>query len=329
MDESLAAALAERLGELGLSFAEPFDLVQLPEGDTKTVTIAHQQGKARYRVGFSRSLTGSSFVRAKLRQAARDPLLLFGPRITERSAELLRTLGINYLDQAGNAYITFEGVHIDVRGRRPPQTTTSTYAYSSRGGVNLFSTKRSQVIFALLAWPDLVDSPIREIANQSGASLGLVQETLELLIQYGFTNERRRFLPQQREHLLDRWAAAYPTGLGSSARTLMMSGNFDNLAPTEGPVYVSGEAAVPALLRPETLVLYTHEVPTQVIRSHRWRRDDSHPNIFLRRQFWPTPQRHEQPGVYQAPWPLVYADLLASNDGRQREAAGQLRESHA
>lgn len=328
MDESLAGNLAGQLDALGLRFGEPVDLTGLPEQATVSVTLVHEQGRAPYRVGFAASLTGSSLEWARPHHAEHERILLLGPRVTERSAEIFRARGINYLDQAGNAYITFAGVHIDVRGRRSPQAAQVGPGVPrlTRGGVNLFSVKRSQVIFAILNWSALLDAPIREIARNAGVSIGQAQETLELLTQYGFLDERRRVLPHRREQLIDQWTAAYPTGLGADAKTRRFSGEFENLDPADAPVYVSGEAAVPDLLRPETAVLYTDTFPIELIRAHRWRRNDERPNIVLRRQFWPTPQEQEAPGAYAAPWLLVYADLLASNDSRQRDAAQQLRE---
>lgn len=327
MEEQLAQNLAERFDEFGLRFREPIDLKNVPHLDTIPVTLTHEQGHAAYRVGFADTLIASSVDWAKPHYLQNKRLLLLGPRVTERSARMFRQLGINYLDQSGNAFITFAGVHIDVRGRRAPSSHHGTgLSHLTRGGVNLFSTKRSQVIFALLSWPELLEGSVRELGAASGVSVGQVQETLELLSQYGFLNERRQLAPSRREYLIDQWAAAYQTGLGSAARSGRFSGDWQQLETGDMAVYLSGEAAVPDLLRPETVVLYTEEFPTDMIRVHRWRRNNEHPTIFFRRQFWRSQHDPTGPGVHRAPWLLIYADLLASNDSRQREAAEQLRE---
>lgn len=325
MDEQLAQDLAERFDEFGLRFREPIDLTDVPELDTVRVTLTHELGHAVYQVGYTDRLTASSLDWAKPYFLGDERLLLLGPRVTERSAELLRQLGINYLDPAGNAFISFAGVRIDVRGRRQEAAHGIGMPRLTRGGVNLFSTKRSQVIFAILSWPELLDRPIRELAATSGVSLGQAQETLELLSQYGFLDTRRQLVEPQRDRLIDQWAAAFRTGLGSATTTGHFSGDWGGFDPGETAVHVSGEAAVPDLLRPETVVLYTEKFPTQLIRSYRWRKDEARPNIFLRHQFWKPLDAAAGPGVYEAPWLLVYADLLASNDSRQREVAEQLR----
>lgn len=326
MDERLARGLADQFDELGLRFLEPIDLTELPAQDTVSATLGHEQGQARYRVGYSDTLTFSSVDWAKPHYAGGEPLLLLGPRVTERSAQMFRQLDINFVDQAGNAFITFDGVHIDVRGRRAPHRTGARATRMTRGGVNLFSTKRSQVIFVLLSWPEVLNKPVRDLAAMSRVSLGQAQETLELLMQYGFLDERKQLLPHQRGPLLDQWVAAYPSGLGSATKGRRFTGEWIGLESGETAVFVSGEAAVPQLLRPETAVLYTDELPVELIRVNRWRRNDEQPNILLRRKFWDLPHSPEMPGVYDAPWLLVYADLLASNDSRQREVAQQLLE---
>jgi hypothetical protein len=327
---SLAKELADRFDELGLRFVEPVDLADLADQDSVAVTLKHPQGRARYQLGYATSLTASSLKWARPHYLAHDRVLLVGPRVTERSAEIFRALGINYIDPSGNAFITFDGVHIDVRGRRrnPDAPVESTAPRMTRGGVNLFSAKRSQVIFALLTWEDMLAGPVRELARTAGVSLGQAQDTLELLEHYGFLNDRRRLSRREREHLIDQWTAGYPVGLGARNKTGSFSGDFSSLSPTDAAIYVSGEAGAQSLRHPETIVLYTDTFPEGLIRANRWRRNEENPNIFLRHKFW-TPPETGDAGILRAPWLLVYADLMASHDGRQAEAAQHLRESNA
>lgn len=219
MDEQLARNLADRLDELGLRIGTPIDLTDLPRHHTVPATLVHEQGQAAYNVGHSPALTASSLKWVGQDDVVSGRLLLLGPRVTERSAEMFRSLGINYVDQAGNAYITFTGVHIDVRGRRPARTAPFGAPRTTRGAVNLFSAKRSQVIFVILSWPALLDGSVRELAGSAGVSLGQAQDTLELLAEYEFLDERRQLVPYKEEQLIDQWAAAYPTGLGSHSKT--------------------------------------------------------------------------------------------------------------
>lgn len=326
MDDQLVQGIEKHFNELGLRIVEPITLTDIPQQDTVPVTLAHQHGQAAYRVGYANTLTVSSADGVRPHLHGNERLLLLGPRVTERSAEMFRRLGINYLDSSGNAFIDFDGVLIDVRGRRSQVPDSAGSRRQTRGGVNLFSAKRSQVIFALLSWPELLENSVRKLASVAGVSLGQAQETLELLTQYGFLDDRRHLMRQHRDRLIDQWAAAFPTGLGSDSKTERFSGPWRNFDPGDTKVWVSGEAATPELLRPETIVLYSEDFPLELMRAHRWRRDEAQPTIFVRNQFWHPPEDVVGHGIHQAPWLMIYADLIAANDSRQREAAEQLRE---
>lgn len=248
----------------------------------------------------------------------------YAPYIPKRSADLLRDIGAQYLDAAGNAWIQFGDVLIDVRGRPRPADAPRT----PRSG-NLFSAGRAQVLMALLAWPHLWEAPQRDVAAAAGVSLGQAHNTLALLAEAEYDRHRVR---SGRASLLDLWAAAFPAGLARRLRLATYRG--DN--PTEpkparrgDTLAVSGETAVPDLLRPTTLTLYVTELDPRLAVVNRWRADGE-PNIVVRRRFWRDPS--ETGGVSTpigiAPWPIVYADLLASRDPRARDAALEWRSRH-
>lgn len=327
MKEVLARVLSARLEEYALCFMEPVNLTELSDRETLDATLLQARGPARreYRVLYSSSMTEVDLRSFGLQNDPRR-LLIVGPRITERSAERFRAAGVNYLDRAGNAFIVFDGVLIDVRGRRPdPALAAERGMRASKRGADLFSMKRSQVIFAILSWEELLKGTVREIARTAGVSIGQAQATMDLLDQGGFLDGRSWVSARERDRLIDQWTAAYPLGLGAAAAAQSFSGDFTDLHDAGIPVYVSGEAAVPEVLRrTESIVIYSAEVPVELIRRGRWRRDEESPNIFVRQQFW-SPPEPEVPGRHEAPWLLIYADLMASNDSRLREAARGLR----
>ena len=256
--------------------------------------------------------------------AGREPVFVHTPHIAAKTGDAFRRAGVQYLDDAGNAWIKFGDVLIDVRGRPRPKDSTP------RAGAtgNLFSSGRAQVVLALLAWPELWKAPQREVAHTAGVSLGQAHNTLSLLAQAGYQRDQRR---DGRADLLDLWAAAFPAGL---AQRLTLAKYQGDVEPVKTPraddvMAVSGEAAVPDLLRAATLTLYVPELNPRLAIVNRWRADGE-PNIIVRRKFWHDPVAPEAgaPGIDVAPWPLVYADLLGSNDSRARAAAQQYRESH-
>lgn len=266
--------------------------------------------------------------RGALAVAAGRPLLVWAHHVPPKTADALRRAGIQYADAAGNAHIEFGDVLVDVRGRQPrrpsPQPPSTTVT-------NLFSTSRSQVVFALLAWPALWSAPQREIARASGVSVGLANDTLRLLRASGYD------LPasgRDNGDLLDHWAAAFPTGLAPRLRIADFHGDIDIDSLRGTSIQISGESAVRDKIRPATLTIYVDDLaqpkgPSLPILN-RWR-SDGPTNVFVRRKFWHEPHDDELPteAPRNSPWPLVYADLLATGDPRLRTIAHEWRNDAA
>jgi hypothetical protein len=159
--------------------------------------------------------------------------------------------------------------------------------------------------------------------------LGKAHDTLAILKQMGFGPEAMR---RPEGELLDLWAAAYPTSL---ARRLLLGtfhGPVDKVRSVDEDdrLYVSGEVAAGHLLKPATLDVYVPEFKPRLALVNRWR-FDVRPNIMVRRSFWQEPGSTRVSGdkPVVAPWPLVYADLLASTDPRVQAAAEEWRDRHA
>lgn len=309
----------------GLGLSLNFPTSKLSESDDVVEgELQHPHGAAAYSLAILPALTLSALQKHLPHSAFIEKLLVFGPLISKRSADSFRQHGINYLDTAGNALITFPGVHIDIQGRAPAHTSVSLGAtHPAPRQANLFSPKRSRVIFSGLITPGHFQRPFRELANLSGVSVGLAQDTTKLLQEHNFLNIDREFAPMQYENLSEMWAREYPGNLGSRSRTQNFSGEINDIKSTPETIYVSGESASPVIKHPQTLTLYSDELPTALIIRNRWRRDDHHPNIFIRSKFWDSNDSgHTNPDT--TPWLLIYADLLASNESRQSEAAREI-----
>lgn len=314
MNEAAVKPYLQLLSELGIQS-------RLPDG------LSAEGWAAAYlkRGGFEQQYT--VFVRASftLADAAwigeeRGPVLVLSNFVSPRTADALRRASVQYLDTAGNAWITFGDVLIDVRGRPRPKDV----ARAPTTG-NLFSTARAQVIFALLAWPELWQAPLRELALTADVSVGQAHNARQLLSEAGYRDGSQ---PAGQSDLLELWAAAYPTGLGAKLTRATYSGVIEHVRPAteHDALYISGESAVQEL-RPATLTLYTAREDPFLPVANRWR-SDGPANIEVRRAFWRAPDG-TRPGIQLAPWPLVYADLAASDDPRVRQAAHDWRQSHA
>lgn len=258
-------------------------------------------------------------------------LLVVGPLVHGSSADTMRTRGIWYVDEAGNAFLRDHGLLVDVRGRRA-LTSAAPSRHRKAGPANPFTPKRARVVFVLLTEPALVDAPFREIAYRSGVSLGMAKDTMDALEAVGFVEQlgaHRRLI--RSGELLDLWASAYPSGLGRTNILIVADGDIEKWAAPGGvDVVISGEQALArsGLIRnPESLVLYVdtggERGPLrELMLINRWH-SDSHGNITIRRLFWRDLGPNSN--IDLAPPALVYADLLASNEPRQMEVARDMR----
>ena len=318
----LPVALVAGLADLGFE-AEVHE--ELPaDGAIRraVVTVTRPGGGQRFEL-----LCGRGVRMADLARLPRSGLhqFVFTDYVPDATGASFRRAGVRYLDEAGNAWINFGAVLVDIRGRRRQGSKEGPRA--TRG--NLFSPGSAQVVLVLLAWPELWRVTRRELAHTAGVSLGKAHDVVEILRQAGFGPDA---VGRPDGDLLDLWAAAYPTGLARRLELGAFHGPVDKIRSigADQRLYVSGEVAVGDLLRPSTLVVYVADLDPRLALVNRWRADGP-PNIRVRRSFWREPHGRRAAGSENvaAPWPLVYADLLASTDPRVRAAAGDWKDRHA
>ena len=326
-DDDLLTAIEHRFEELGLTFRLRQVVDRTPRGGTVIADVSRGSMSDTYHLAFGAAMTFSRATRFTS-QALGLPLMVASDYISEKSATPLRDTGIQYIDASGNAYVRFQDVLVDVRGRRRSKIHAD-LARAQRPS-NLFSPRRAQVVMVLLAWPQFADANVREFAHASGVSLGQVHDTLVMLNESGYLPHGSPSLHRRRE-LLEYWTAAYPTGLGPRLALASFRGEPEPLKKVnaEDPVFMSGESAATDLIRPETLTIYAEFLDPKLPIVNRWRADRE-PNIFVRKKFWSSPYKDDGPlvGFRSAPWPLVYADLVASGEPRQREVAREWRDRH-
>lgn len=332
--EGLLDIARDRLAEFGITLE--IDSLDQPgdAGADAIVTLSTTDTKARYAVELKVPMTLSALARHS--SSVPYPRLIVGDRISRRSAVAYRSAGIQFVDALGNAFITFGSVLVDVQGRTEPigqSVQDGADDRRPRQPTNLFSPGRAQVIFALLAWPELAGARVREVATAAGLSVGQTHDALGRLEQAGFLIPTSRKLVRTGE-LLDYWTAAYPAGLGRRLEISQYFGDPAKPVRSESPCYVSGESAEGVdIARPATLTVYLDKPDTQLPILNRWSRSpDRRPNVFVRRKFWISPRPHEEDPAtttQNAPWPLVYADLMATGDARLGEVARTWRAHRA
>jgi hypothetical protein len=271
-------------------------------------------------------------------QLWKNPVLLFAPYITPTVAKQCRELDLAFLDTAGNAYLRLPGAYIYIAGEKPAghiktiATAPATTATALR------------VVFVLLCDPELLNAPYRDIVKAAGVALGAVGWVFFDLQKRGYIagNKRtrnRRFIHPAR--LFDEWVMNYPIKL----RPKLNPRRFRAEDPTwwqkakvaELGAYWGGEVAANRLtkhLKPATYTIYIPPRPeethakaalTEFVATHRLRADPNG-NIEILDAFWQLPKPENEPDV--VPPILAYADLVATNDTRNIEAAQLLRERY-
>ncbi|WP_155301104.1 type IV toxin-antitoxin system AbiEi family antitoxin [Cupriavidus necator] len=272
-----------------------------------------------------------TLIRTRLEGKAPD--LLITTYLSPFLAGHCRGIGLQCIDTAGNAYLEAPGLYVYVSGRRPDTTLLPARA---RGTGNPTALR---MILALLNRPSLLQATYREIAQASDIALGSVGGVFRELAARGLlleepTTKRRRLTAPDR--VLDEWVANYPSIL----RPRLQVGRYATPDPdwwraalekVSGNAYWSGDVAAEKMtgfLQAETQTMYVDVEHKGAILKHLMQKYRLRPQpdgaIEILEAFWPASMGNvENAGI--APAVVVYADLMASLDSRNLEAAGVLR----
>jgi hypothetical protein len=259
-----------------------------------------------------------------------DRGLLIAPYLTAELATVCRQrLRLQFMDAAGNAFIDRPGLFVFVMGER----RTDTHIPDAKGG----TATRLRIIFALLCRPELVNAPYREIAEAAGVALGSVGWALHDLEARGFavggkTKRTRRLIEPRR--LMDEWVTNYAIKLRpklNPQRFRAPEGEWWREAKlTNLSAYWGAEVAADRLtdyLKPAAYTIYIdpamrrNAVTTLVTTNHF--RAEPNGNVEILDTFWRLPKGTKHPDV--VPPLLAYADLVATLDPRNIEAANMIR----
>jgi hypothetical protein len=311
IDAGIPAELGER-ADAGVDF-----YVRTPAGDQV------------YAVQVKTQLSPASAAAIGVRRG--EQRLIIAPYVPEAVADIWRRNDIQFVDSVGNMYLRGDGLLVYVRGHRRQAVPT---LGEPGQPLRMFKSAGLKVLFLLLCEAKSVDLPYRTVAQMSGASLGTVQWVFKELAEAGFLDSERRSLHRVRE-LFDRWVEAYILNLWPTLTLARFTApdpmwwlSADDSLHAVGAQW-GGESAAYWLdtkLRPASAVIYAPATPRDLVLAQRFRKADGTGNVEIRYRFWSFDATPPTPVV---PTPLVYADLLASTDPRQREAAADLRDHDA
>jgi len=129
--------------------------------------------------------------------------LLTAPYLSADSRKLCRDEGINYLDLAGNCWLSFGTVYIEIDGKPNP--------YPDRRPLrSVFSPKSTRLLRVLLEKPEK-QWYVKDLAKEANLSLGQTFNLKKQLLQEDYlkTTDDRKLVLSRPGDLLNAWAKEY------------------------------------------------------------------------------------------------------------------------
>lgn len=267
----------------------------------------------------------------KARSAQNSPALLVCPHLSNAMALRCQELDIQFIDTAGNAYLTDQaGILIQVAGRR-----TSMESLVAAREMTI-TPAALRLMFAFLAKPSMLNASYRDMSTSIRVSTGAIGKVLDTLAIRGFiatTPDGKRVVPNA-ELMLSEWAGGYTSRLRPKLKKFRFAAAHpDELRHAWTPeIRVagwSGEVAAEVLTRhlnPATFTIYMdmENAPgalAALVKQFRLRADP-HGQIEVVQPFWNMSDFSESfPTV---PLHVVYADLLGTQDSRNLIVAREI-----
>jgi len=299
------------------------------------VRLTHGAHEALYAVEVKRTVRPATLgtVLHQLERLGQQALLVTD-YVTPPMAETLKARRVPFLDAAGNAYLEHPGVLIWVKGQKPAAPLVP----QALG--RAFQPTGLQVVFALLCDPARINLPYRELATLAGVAHGTVGWVIPDLQQQGFVAKYKGKRATRRLYYLDRLLAQWADAYARQLRPRLLIGRY--YVPTlEGwrdwPLAQHGAlwggepagALLTKYLRPGELTIYADKLPGLLAAQQKFLKtpEPGHTAVVeVRRKFWNFPGDVERADV--TPPVLVYADLLATGDGRCIDTAKLVYDEH-
>lgn len=280
-----------------------------------------------------RSHLSDAIVRLLLDRARAIPnLIVFAPAVGRNIAATFEQASVNYIDLDGNCFVQLGREYIaKIQGQ--PRTHTQASDRALRAPA-------LKVLFAFLAEPDLIQAPARAIASRAGGvSPQTANDVRRRLAEQGWLLESKakwQWAPSGRRDALEAFVSGYRTTLFPSlllgrfrsreADAAKFSKLVSEALGTKRAWRFGGGAACERLTqyyRGDKTLVYVEEMPRDLAKELRLVIDPNGPIAFARS---PGPTAFASADDMSVHPLLVYADLLAENHDRARDAAREVYE---
>jgi len=259
---------------------------------------------------------------------SKRPVLLVAKYISKDAALDMRGKGMNYIDAAGNAYISYETLYIYIEGQTPVQREK---VNQSRA----FQEAGVKILFAMLVNDNQKAMSYREIAEFAAVSVGSVSNVIGELEEMNFllkTETKRKI--KNKQELIERWVVAYNEVL--RPRIVRKKMDFineqaakkweDETNDDSGEMFQWGGEPAAAIrqgkLRPEIFTIYSNAELRELASSLKLVPKENG-KVEILDKFWNDGNTLGQ----TVPPLLIYADLMNSGYGRNIEVAESILEN--
>lgn len=302
-----------------------------------TLDVNHRGKRTRYIVVIKPNLASAQVARLADEKAAmgNKHYLLVTTHVTPSQADTLEDASVEFIDTVGNCFLQLPNLYLFVAGSPKPRKETR-----DRPG-RLFTPSGLKVVFAFLTDPRLKDpdrDPVvlnksyLQISDITGVSPGTITWTRRDLEKAGFMHSKGRSERRlvHRQELMEQWVSSYVAKL----RPKLAVARFRSPGPnwwrdrslTSYGAFWGGEVAAAKLtgyLTPEFFTIYQKGSPNKLILDLGLVKDTGG-DIEMLEAFWGSMPVPTTDCVHPL---LVYADLVASDIGRNLKAAQRVYEA--
>lgn len=266
------------------------------------------------------------------------PVMYLADRLSTDKAEEMRAANRPFVDLRGNAFVSIPGLYLFVAGRNAKVVD---HALMTGPTGKLFKKSGIQLIALLLTDPGLDADPdhawlnrnVRDLAKRAGLSVGSVSDLFaEMKAREFMVSDGRTKRLINRKKLLDAWAHGYAEFRLRRKRQCFATDTiawWEKRQPAQEGFRWGGEPAAAILtsrfLRPGKLTLYADQPLYDLVVEA---------NLHTSAGEWAVEILEPLSGAADGPNPdcvhplLVYADLIATGDNRNDEAARRIYADH-
>lgn len=257
------------------------------------------------------------------------------PNLTEQ----LREYGIQFLDTVGNAFINQPPVYINIQGKKPNKAHKEVVLAQQVG--KAFQPKGMKVVFMLLIYPALLNTPMRNIADKAECALGTVKQVMDDLIYQGLVIEKgnKRKVVENPKALLGKWLDAYPTNMEAKLnQVLFTTDNPEQLKALNIGIFgglwggeVAAERYDHYLKAKDFLIYLAPEQKQAFLKAARLRKPANHEVLQYKVMIVEPPVEMNKITGNKTDLAhplLVYANLITNGDSRNMDAAKRLYSEH-